>query len=264
MPANNLSVEFRSFRRVVETQPTSCVRSNRVSGPERQLLMIATPKFFPAALFGHNRPSVLEAPIHIVSWFFLHIVCSACNICGDRGAFSGVLRVRGRYGLRTNDGTRRCWTHFSVSFPVNWRDSSFCLDGQDSFSFVTSIISVTIDCVDYLDCVVGLVADPWGYAVLWICLCILSRHPLGFIVLFGLSGQISFRRVNYFCDDWLCGLFGLRASINLRRLNIEWAWNFWISAWASFGSEIHWARATTKLMVKSMEVLLATKLIVQS
>jgi hypothetical protein len=100
--------------------------------------------------------------------------------------------------------------------------------------------------------------------VLWICLCILSRHPTGFIVLFGLPGQISFRRVNYFCDGWLCGLFGLRASINLRRLNIEWAWNFWISAWASFGSEIHWARATTKLMVKSMEVLLATKLIVQS
>ena len=30
----------------METQPASCVRSNRVSGPERQLLMIATPKFF--------------------------------------------------------------------------------------------------------------------------------------------------------------------------------------------------------------------------
>ena len=57
----------------METQPASCVRSNRVSGPERQLLMIATPNFFfffSAALFGHNRPSVLEAPIHIVSWLY--------------------------------------------------------------------------------------------------------------------------------------------------------------------------------------------------
>ena len=63
-------------------------------------------------------------------------------VCGPM-MVHGVVEHISLYPFPSTDGIHRSvWTVRTV------------------FSFVTSIISVTIDCVDYLDCVVGVVADP--------------------------------------------------------------------------------------------------------